>query len=331
MSPLRRLLPALLPAAVGLLIALPLAGRDDKPGGKKNTLAKVITNSAGMRLVLIPHGKFTMGSAAGDKGRYDNEGPQREVAITREFYMAAHTVTVGQFKRFVEGRGYKTDAERDGRGGWGYNPGTKNLEGPRPKYTWRDTGWRQTDRHPVVNVSWNDATAYCKWLSEREGKTYRLPTEAEWEHACRAGTTTRYYFGDADADLKRHANMADQALRAKLDPETFRKAGFAAWDDGHAFTAPVGSYEANRWGLYDMHGNVSQWCKDCYDEKFFRHSGKADPECTKGDDRVLRNGAWDDVWRHCRAAYRNWSAPAYRNCNVGFRVARVADAATLKR
>src|SRR5947209_7628450 len=105
MSPLCRLLPALLPATLALLIALALAGRDDRPEGKENTLAKVITNSVGMRLVLIPKGNFTMGSAASDKGRYDNEGPRHEVAITRAFYMAAHTVTAGQFKRFVEDRG----------------------------------------------------------------------------------------------------------------------------------------------------------------------------------------------------------------------------------
>jgi formylglycine-generating enzyme required for sulfatase activity len=321
MSHLRRLPPALLLACLALAVALPLAGQGQRPKGKKDAPVKSFTNSVGMKLVLIPKGKFMMGSPAGEKGRYDNEGPRHEVKITRAFYMAAHTVTVGQFKQFVEGEEYRTDAERDGKGGYGYNADTKTGDGPKPKYTWRNPGWKQTDWHPVVNVSWNDAAAYCKWLSKKEGKPYRLPTEAEWEYACRAGTTTRYYFGDENAGLKDHANMGDQALKKNLDAETYKKAGFAAWDDGHAFTAPVGSYKANPWGLFDMHGNVSQWCKDCYDERFFRHSGKEDPECAKGADRVVRNGAWDDVWRHCRSAYRNWSAPANRNDNIGFRVA----------
>jgi formylglycine-generating enzyme required for sulfatase activity len=148
----------------------------------------------------------------------------------------------------------------DGKGAWGYNAERKRHEGPKPQYHWRATGWKQTKQHPVVNVSWNDAVAFCQWLSKKEGKTYRLPTEAEWEYACRAGTTTRFSFGDADANLKDYANVADRSVQEKFDAKAYSDYGFMDWDDGYPFTSPVGSFKANAWGLYDMHGNVCQWC-----------------------------------------------------------------------
>ena len=107
---------------------------------------------------------------------------------------------MGQFRRFCDSMGYRTEAERDGTGGWGYNPKLRRCEGREVKYNWRNPGFPQTDQHPVVNVTWNDAVAFCRWLSRKEGKTYRLPTEAEWEYACRAGTTTRYSNGDDPGD-----------------------------------------------------------------------------------------------------------------------------------
>ena len=133
------------------------------------------------------------------------------------------------------------------------------------KYSWRNTGFEQTDEHPVVNVSWNDAVAFCKWLSKKEGKTYRLPTEAEWEYACRAGTTTRYYSGDDPETLAKVGNVADAALKAKFPDWKYTiKAS-----DGYVFTAPVGKFKPNAFGLYDMHGNAWQWCADWYGEEYY--------------------------------------------------------------
>ena len=147
----------------------------------------------------------------------------------------AYHVTRDQFRQFVADTAYKTDVEKGERpGAYGWDPDKKAF-GFNEKYSWRNAGFEQTDEHPVVNVSWNDAVAFCQWLSRKEGNTYRLPTEAEWEYACRAGTTTRYYSGDDPETLAKVGNVADAAFRAKFlqRVESTLKAS-----DGHAFTAP---------------------------------------------------------------------------------------------
>ncbi len=126
--------------------------------------------------------------------------------ITRAFYLGVYPVTKGQFAAFVKEAGYQTEAEKDGKGGHGVNLATAQWE-QKPEYTWRHPGFSQEDDHPVVEISWNDATAFCAWLSKKEGKTYELPTEAEWEYACRAGTTTRFWCGDTEASLQGNANI----------------------------------------------------------------------------------------------------------------------------
>jgi formylglycine-generating enzyme required for sulfatase activity len=126
----------------------------------------------------------------------NDELPRHRVRITGPFYLGQYEVTRGQFADFVKDQGYKTDAETDGEGGWGWNDSTQKFEGRDPQYNWKNTGFAQTDSHPVVNVTWNDAVKFCEWLSRKEGAIYRLPTEAEWEYACRAGTMTLYQNGD---------------------------------------------------------------------------------------------------------------------------------------
>ena len=149
------------------------------------------------------------------------EKPQHEVRITRPFYLGVTEVTRGQFRRFVDDAGYQTEAEKDGKGGYGWNEETKKFE-QNPRYTWQNAGFEQTDEHPVVNVSWNDARAFIAWLSRKEGKTYRLPTEAEWEYACRAGTTTRYFCGDDPEGLAAVGNVADGTAKEKYPDWTGR-------------------------------------------------------------------------------------------------------------
>jgi formylglycine-generating enzyme required for sulfatase activity len=290
----------------------------------------VMTNSIGMKLVLIPRGKFRMGSPEGEKGREANEGPQHEVEITRPFYLGQYTVTRGQFRRFVQDTGYKTEAEIDGTGGNGYEAATRRFA-RKPAYTWRDPGFAQTDEHPVVNVSWNDAVAFCRWLSCKEGRDYRLPTEAEWEYSCRAGAATRFYHGDDEAGLRHLANVADKSFAAKFDQDyvnkDFPKAtqdwlARVPWDDGFPFTAPVGQFRPNLFGLYDMHGNVWQWCTDWYDKDYYGRSPRQDPQGPEsGSARVFRGGCWLNPDLYCRAACRLINKPPhFCSIGIGFRV-----------
>ncbi len=185
---------------------------------------------------------------------FKDEHPQHRVRITRPFYLGTYHVTRGQFRQFIADTRYKTDAEKGGKpGALGLNPDTKKF-GFDKKYCWRNAGFEQTDEHPVVGVSWNDAVAFCEWLSRKEGKAYRLPTEAEWEYACRAGTTTRYSSGDDPETLAKVGNVPDATYRAKFpDDKNTIKAS-----DGYVFTSPVGSFRPNAFGLYDMQGNASQ-------------------------------------------------------------------------
>jgi formylglycine-generating enzyme required for sulfatase activity len=194
------------------------------------------------------------------------------------------------------------------------------FEGRRAEYTWKNPGYLQGDDHPVVNVTWNDAVAFCEWLSKKESKVYRLPTEAAWEHACRAGTTTHFHSGDDKETLVKVANIAD--AKGKLQ--------FPDWDDfaifgrdGYTFTAPVGSFQPNAWGLHDMHGNVWEWCNDWHGEDYYKKSPRDDPQGpADGELRVRRGGAWHTYPLYVRAAFRNYNTPHTRYLNLGFRVAR---------
>ncbi len=183
-----------------------------------------IANSLGMTLRLVPPGEFMMGGET-----------THAVRITQPFFLGAYEVTVAQFRAFVEATDYKTHAECDPLGGAHWNALKKKRE-QRPDIHWRTPGFPQTDEHPVCCLTWKDATAFCSWLATREGKPYRLPTEAEWEYACRAGTTTSYSFGPVADPLRMNVNLRG--------------------------TTPVGAYSPNSFGMWDMHGNVYEWCLD---------------------------------------------------------------------
>ena len=269
-----------------------------------------------MKLALIPAGEFRMGSLPTDKGHFDDEEPQRLRTLKKPFYMGVHHVTRGQFAAFVQATNYKTEAEQ---AGWallakGTGNGTwQKVEGA----CWRKPGFDQEDDHPVVCVSRNDAVAFCDWLGRTSGKTVGLPTEARWEYACRAGTDTKYFWGNRPEDGIGCCNAANWSAAKRLsDGMTF------PWDDGYAFTSPSGKFKANAFGLFDMAGNAWQWCADWYDQDYLKepepHVDPTGPQ--SGTYRVTRGGSWQSGPDYCRAAVRRMDLPATRSNVLGFRV-----------
>ena len=299
-----------------------------------------LVNQIGMKFALIPAGEFSMGTdetaeqRQADFPQYDlsrletlDERPAHLVRITKPFYFGIHAVTRGEFRKFVELSGRLSEAETDGTGGYGFEPGRPlggdAFAGRDPIYTWRDPGFLQEDNHPVVNVTWNDAVAMCEWLSQQEHATFRLPTEAEWEYACRAGTTTRYSSGNHPLSLKTLANQYDQAKTADF-PHWEKYA--QPYNNGFRFTAPVGSFAPNAFGLYDMHGNVWEWCSDWYDEGYYAVSPVEDPLGPPPSDdfdvKVRRGGSWHSWAYYTRSTYRNYNDCDSRYTLLGFRIVR---------
>jgi formylglycine-generating enzyme required for sulfatase activity/serine/threonine protein kinase len=297
----------------------PPVGLSEESGTRRwKPLAKTATLDLGDRVTMdfvrIPRGTFRMGSPQHEKQGSEDE-QQHDVEMTRDFYLGKHAVTVGQFRAFVRATGYKTEAETgDGEYGWDQvNRAWKKSK----EYHWRNPGFTQTDAHPVVAVSWNDAVKFCAWVAKHAGREIRLPTEAEWEYACRAGTQTQFFFGDDDKEIVRFANVADASWQ-RATGNNFEIKG----EDGYPFTAPVGTFQPNAWGLYDMHGNVWQWCRDWYDKDYYTKSPRRDPQgSNNGEDHVLRGGSCNNVAWSCRAAFRGRPAPSSSNYPVGFRVA----------
>jgi formylglycine-generating enzyme required for sulfatase activity len=294
----------------------------------------------GQALRLIPPGEYQMGSdetaeqleAAGfvlPEERWREwikaDSPRHRVRITKPFYLGVSSVTRGQFAAFVRATGYRTEAETDGKGGWGYVAATKSSA-QKPEFTWKNTGFEQTDEHPVVNVTWSDAQAYVKWLNESlkksgNGGRYRLPREAEWEYACRAGTTRRFFTGDTLESLKGFANVQDESFAKAYPGVDFRKWQKFPFDDGSPFTSPAGRYSSNPFGLYDMLGNVWDWCEDWYDAGFYAKSPLEDPAGPpSGSFRVLRGGSWGNEPFGLRSSYRGCNTPDYCNNYIGCRV-----------
>ena len=288
-----------------------------------------------MKFRLIPPGEFMMGAeedAPSVLQRFDylspeklaKEYPLHQVRITKPFYLGMHEVTLGQFLMFYHEANYKVECERDGKASLGWNGGEERRTDFRP---WHWGFSEQTYDHPVVLVTWNDAVAFCEWLSRKEGKTYRLPTEAEWEYACKGGTTTRYYFGNDPEDMVRYGNGPDRNLRAKhLQPMvTLRQSSlpfpFLHGSDGYALTSPVGRFRSNSFGLYDMTGNVWEWCGDWSGARYYQESPREDPQGPAvGDERVLRGGGWNYPPVEMRSSYRGGAKPDFRQGGVGFRV-----------
>ena len=251
------------------------AGEPAPPAGKMHVRWKGRVLDLGgdvrLKLVLVPAGKFLMGSAEGDQGHKPDEAPQHEVAISKPFYMGVTEISQEQYQAVM-----------------GRNP--SHFKGAR---------------RPVETVSWADAAAFCGRLSRKTGWTVRLPTEAEWEYACRAESTTPFGFGDGTKALQQHAWVLDNS-------------------EGE--THPVGHMRPNAWGLFDLHGNVAEWCGDRYGEKYYADSPKADPKGpADGQGRVCRGGAWSGDWQAIRSAARTGSGIDEKSSAVGFRVVVEAE------
>ena len=248
-------------------------------------LGDPFVNSVGMLLAPIPAGTFMMGSPETEKGREFNGSSssseqQHKVTITKPFYMQTMEVTQGQWKAVM---------------------------GTEP---WKGKGCvKEGPDYPVSYVIWDDAVAFCKKLSEKEGKTYRLPTDAEWEYACRAGTKTTWSFGNDEKVLGDYAWYTENAA-----------------DIGERHPHQVGLKKPNAFGLYDMHGNVSEWCHDYYKKNYYKKSPEQDPQGPASDDsHVLRNGAWNFITRSTRSAWRRSGLRDIRMNNIGFRLVRELD------
>lgn len=271
-------------------------------------------------MVVIPTGSFLMGSAEDAGGRRAAELPQHEVTLARGFAMARSAITVGQFREFVRVSGYVPDSVRlGGASVYDERSGVMRDDG---RATWQDdyAGRRAADNLPVVNVSWNDAKAYAEWLSRRTGKVYRLPSEAEFAYALRAGSVTRYWWGDA-APTSRVENLTgakDRSPSGRRWSHAFRDYG-----DGHWGPAPVMSFSANPFGLYDMGGNVSEWVADCWHDNYVHAPGDGsawiNPGCSV---HVLRGGSWGSSPEQARSAWRQGVKADVRSGRVGFRVIR---------
>ena len=228
-------------------------------------------------MVAIPGGKFLMGSPENEEGRSSNESPKHSVTI-KPFFMGKFPVTQAQWQAVAAFGKINIDL----------NPNPSNFKGAN---------------RPVEKVSWDDAVEFCARLSKKTGKIYRLPSEAEWEYACRGGTTTPFYFGET----------------ITKDLATY------GWVFG---TADVGKFPANPFGLFDMHGSICEWCEDVYNENYqdAPRDGSAWLTGRNNYKKLLRGGSWhDDAW-NCRCAVRDWNAHADRSSHVGFRVVAVAVA-----
>lgn len=255
---------------------------DDVEIDETTGLPVEITNSIGMKFRLIPSGEFMMGAVSGDGKAEDSESPRHRVEITKPFYIGIYEVTQAQYRAVM-----------------GDNPSRF-----------------KSSRRPVEQVSWNNAKEFCRKLSGKEGVTYRLPTEAEWEYACRARTTTKYYWGDSDSEstVKRYVWYAKNAAKP-------------FWTEPHASEdgpQEVGRKLPNAWGLYDMSGNVLEWCEDRYGS--YSSSSQRDPKGpSSGEARVARGGGWGVLARHVRSSVRSRLEPVARFYGLGFRIVREVE------
>jgi uncharacterized protein (TIGR02996 family) len=286
------------------LLALPAPGDRDALEDRLRALlapgvrpaVPLLVNSVGMELALIPPGSFLMGSPESEEDRYADEGPLRTVTISRPFYLGVYSVIQTEYERVM-----------------GSNPSSFRPGGSRAQAV----EGLDTSRFPVEGLSWPDAAAFCERLSalpeeRRAGRIYRLPSEAEWEYACRAGTSTPFHFGRSISH-----GQANFDTVHPYPPEDADSVDFPL-----SRPAPVGSYLPNAFGVFDMHGNMQDWCADWYASDYYQNAPAVDPPGpAEGERRILRGGGWDDWGEFCRAAFRYDHPPDGAQEDFGVRVA----------
>jgi formylglycine-generating enzyme required for sulfatase activity len=291
-----------------------------EPGGTfTDTLERL--EREGPTMVVIPAGSFMMGSPDNEEDRFSNEGPLHRVTIDRGFALSRTEITVGEFALFVDDTGYRTDAEINGNSRV-YDPESGRMDNEN-RITWRDdfVGEEADADLPVVHVSWNDARAYADWLSEQTGRSYRLPSEAEFEYALRAGTQTPYWWGEGSPEVDDVENLTGEGDQSRTNARW--TVAFRRYSDGFWGPAPTGRLAANPFGLHDMGGNVMEWTQDCWHDSFVRApadgSAWVNPGCAR---RVIKGGSWTSTPVMARSAFRLSSTQDSTDMRVGFRVAR---------
>jgi formylglycine-generating enzyme len=263
-------------------------------------------------MVFIKGGTFQMG---GNESGRDTK-PVHAVTLTN-YYIGKYEITVAQFGQFINETGYQTDADKgDGSFVW-----TGSLWAKLKGVNWKcnpEGKLRPAEEfdHPVIFVSWNDAVEYCKWLILKTGREYRLPTEAEWEYAAGNGPKhTKYSWGNGEPYGKKGGNVADESSKEKTGYS------WPGYNDGYVYTAPVGSFNPNELGLYDMNGNVSEWCSDFYDSKYYKSSPSDNPKGpSTGTFKVIRGGSYRLPPNAQLVIYRDRGDPLYRYSATGFRI-----------
>ncbi|QDU98258.1 bifunctional serine/threonine-protein kinase/formylglycine-generating enzyme family protein [Lignipirellula cremea] len=262
------------------------------------------TNAIGMGFARVEPGEFWKAldpSDAADEGR--------QVCLADPFWIGIHQVTVGQFQKFVDETGYATEAQTDGQGGFGRRTRNGPIEGPSPQFHWKSVGWFQSGAHPVVNVTATDVAEFCVWLRRVDSRRYRLPTEDEWEYACRAGGSGPFFGGESLSLERANFNGAAHSKEASVA---------AAPAGVLQKSAAVGSYPPNDWGLYDMHGNIWEWTVGVPSGSGTTNSRAKSPA---GEPLfALRGGAWDTAADHCRSEVRKIRPASFRHCSTGFRL-----------
>ncbi len=286
------------------LSQLPVPVVDNRPKPPEPVVRREETRCADCPdMVAIPAGEFYMGSYSTDSDSQEDEKPRHSVYI-QAFKLGRHEVTRQQFAKFVDDTGYRAGSSC-------YTLVNKNWA-EHSGYNWQNPGFSQANNHPAVCINVDDASAYIAWLNRKSNQRYRLPTEAEWEYAARARSTTIRYWGNNADDACRYANVADETVASQID---------SSWiihhcSDGYAYTAPVGSFLANDFSLYDMLGNVWEWTCSAYNgnEKICNNDANSR--------RVFRGGSWGDAPALVRSATRSWNSPSHRYYTLGFRLAQ---------
>ncbi len=308
-------------------------------GTTAGEVATVTLHGVTYRFRWCPAGTFQMGSALTEVGRNVDETPM-EAVVPHGFWILETEVTMQMFASFARQTGYKTDAERDGIGGYRVDLKTGHILGPDPTANWKNVGYQQEKIFPVTNITWYDAQKFVEWF-QKEISTHedpvdsrrqiRLPSEMQWEYACRAGKTTRYGSGDDLWELAEHANLRDiRQNQTLMGTDEWKRSPWTLPQGGpFRYTGRVGSFTPNSWGIFDMHGNVWEWCADGYAnyehatipgenaseiEKFL---GRINPDMHNL--KVMRGGGWNTAYLSARCANRSSNAPSRRFVALGFR------------